>query len=109
MKTSNTGRRPELAPNTGSAVTRTPNPATQETELEQLKQRLLDQLLSEDHEPEFAALLRHAANEAASLAWATPYPLLVFPALFEEKVERALLQAERQDDIRQRSQELLFV
>jgi hypothetical protein len=96
-----------LAPNTGSAVTRTPNPATQETELEQLKQRLLDQLLSEDHEPEFAALLRHAANEAASLAWATPYPLLVFPALAEEKTQAARRQIIRQRRIHRRSRILL--
>jgi hypothetical protein len=33
--------------------------------------------------------------------------LLVFPALFEEKAEAALLRAERQEQIRQRSRELL--
>jgi len=29
-------------------------------------------------------------NEAAALAWITPYPALVFPGLFEEKAEAAL-------------------
>jgi len=40
--------------------------------------------------------LRHAANEAAALAWAALYPLLVFPVLFEEKTATAVRHAERQ-------------
>jgi hypothetical protein len=35
-------------------------------------------------------------------------PLLVFPALFEEKAETALLQAARQQSIRERSRVLLL-
>jgi hypothetical protein len=53
--------------------------------------------------------LRRAVNEAVALAWVTPYPLLVFPGLLDEKVEAALLQAARQENIRQRSLELLNV
>ena len=72
--------------------------AFQETELERL---------AETFEPEFNRQLRRAANEAAALAWVTAVPLLVFPALFEEKARTALLQAERQERIRCRSRELL--
>ena len=82
--------------------------AIQETELERLKNTLLVELLN-DAEPKRNGYVRRAANEAAALAWVTPYPLLVFPALFEEKAETALLQAERQEDVRRRSLELLAV
>lgn len=83
--------------------------ATWESELDRLKGRLLQDQLGRLTRPRFSGYLRRAANEAAALAWVTPYPLLVFPALFEEKAEAALLQAERQEDIRQRSLELLAV
>jgi hypothetical protein len=79
----------------------------QETELERLKNRLLVERLAETPEPEFNGQLRRAANDAAALAWVTAVPLLVFPALFEEKARTALLQAERQESIRYRSRELL--
>jgi hypothetical protein len=35
--------------------------------------------------------------------------LLVFPALFQEKADLALAQAVRQEDVLERSRELLFV
>jgi hypothetical protein len=53
--------------------------------------------------------VRNAANEAAALAWVTPYPLLVFPALFEEKADSALKLAEKQEQVLERSRELLAV
>jgi len=81
--------------------------ATQETRLEELKNELLRAALYE--RPELGGYVRRAANEAAALAWITPYPLLVFPALFEEKAGTALLQAERQKSVRRRSLELLAV
>ena len=83
--------------------------ATQENQLDQLKRRLLLEFLGELTAPRLNGYVRRAANEAAALAWVTPYPLLVFPGLFEEKAGAALLQAERQEDIRQRSLELLAV
>jgi hypothetical protein len=83
--------------------------ATQETELERLKNRLLLRSINELAEPRFLAGLRRAANEAAALAWVTPYPLLTFPALFDEKVETALHYAERQTAVRERSAELALV
>ncbi len=86
----------------------TPNPAVpfragMETELERLKDRLLKELLNETENAALYAPLRRAANEAAALAWVTSYPLLFLPALLEEKVRLAVLQAKRQRLIRQRS------
>src|SRR5437899_12004702 len=80
-----------------------------ETELERLKKQLLRERLEAATELEANGYLRRAANEAAALAWVTAYPLLLFPALFEEKADAALLQAERQEIILQRSRELLTV
>jgi hypothetical protein len=61
-----------------------------ESTLEKLKSRLLAARLETVWDPEQAVLLRRAANEAVSQARATPYPLLVFPILFEEKVGSCL-------------------
>lgn len=83
--------------------------ALNEDGLERLKGRLLREVLWEAGAPKFAEGLRHAANEAAALAWVTPYPLLVFPGLFEEKAGAALLRVKRQERVRLRSQELLTV
>jgi hypothetical protein len=83
--------------------------ATQEAELERLKNRLLLGFLAEIVEPKLNTYVRRAATEAAALAWVTPYPLLVFPGLFEEKARGALLQAQRQEIVHRRSLELLNV
>lgn len=83
--------------------------ATQEAALELLKRRLLAQALNEATGVNANSYVRRAANEAAALAWITPYPLLVFPALFEEKTRIALLQAKRQETVRRRSLQLLAV
>jgi hypothetical protein len=83
--------------------------ATQEAALERLKNRLLRELLNELVEPGLNSYVRQAANEAAALAWVSPYPLLVFPGLFEEKARGALLQAQRQERVRRRSLQLLDV
>jgi hypothetical protein len=70
--------------------------ATQENEFAQLKTRLLAEKLQRATAFEFVAPLRRAANEAAALAWATTFPSLIFPALFEEKTAAAVRQTERQ-------------
>jgi hypothetical protein len=51
--------------------------------------------------------LERAANEAAGLAWFTPFPLLFFPALLEETVYAAQRQEVRQRKIRQQTRGLL--
>jgi hypothetical protein len=81
--------------------------ATQETEFEQLKKRLLTETLLNTAKPELNPAIRRAANEAAALAWVTFYPLLLFPVLFEEKIRLALRQAERQARIYSKSPELM--
>jgi len=80
---------------------------TAENDLEQLKARLARPLLEPVMEPELRTALQRAANEAASAAWFTPFPLLFFPTLLEEKAASAKLQQERQREIRQRTQGLL--
>ena len=80
---------------------------TQETELDRLKARLLQQWLQQTPDEQLYAPLRRAANEAASLAWFTPFPLLFFPGLLEEKARAALRQGARQRYVRDRSQSLL--
>jgi hypothetical protein len=81
--------------------------ARQEAELERLKTRLLSERLEARREAQLSTELKRAADEAAALAWVTRYPLLVFPALFEEQAEAALLRLERQAQVRKRSRELL--
>jgi hypothetical protein len=81
---------------------------TREDALEQLKTRLLARALAAANDPNESLLARRAANEAASLAWALPYPLLVFPGLFEEKLRAARRVQAFQEIVRRRSLELAF-
>jgi hypothetical protein len=78
-----------------------------EGDLEQLKARLVRPLLATATEPELSTALQRAANEAASAAWFTPFPLLFFPTLLEEKAASARRQQKRQREIRQKTQGLL--
>jgi hypothetical protein len=56
-----------------------------ELKLDQLKTRLLKTVLQETVDSGLRKQFRLAANEAAAIAWSTPYPLLVLPVLFQEK------------------------
>jgi hypothetical protein len=78
-----------------------------ETELDQLKNRLLARELARTTTLEQNVGLRRAANDAAALVWLTPYPLLLLPVLFEEKARAARIKTGRQALIRERSNELL--
>jgi hypothetical protein len=100
----------EFAPEVRFEVT--PGPpapfrARQDTELEHLKNRLLQGWLDGIWAPQLRSSLLRAANDAAALAWVTPYPLLVFPVLFNEKARSAWQHTERQNEVRKRSHELL--
>jgi hypothetical protein len=102
----------EFGPVTRFEVTPTPTApfrAVQESRFELLKTALTAERLQSLATAGYYASVRRAANEAAALAWTTPYPLLVFPALFEEKVDSAQLVAARQKDVLKRSRELLAV
>jgi hypothetical protein len=92
-----------FAPETRFEVNAVPFRATETTELEKLKDRLLLQLLNQVTDPDQNALLRRAANDAAALAWSTCHPLLFFPNLLEEKARATALQLERQKQVRERS------
>lgn len=81
--------------------------ANLENQFEQLKNRLLGEKLT-TAETELTVPLRRAANEAAALAWISQYPLLVFPALFEEKSRAAQRQTFRQARIYANSRQLVI-
>ena len=80
-----------------------PNRAALDAELEQLKSRLIKEHLLEKGNVVLAPAFRRAANEAAALAWLTPYPLLLLPTLLSEKVEAVQRYGARQAEIRRRS------
>jgi hypothetical protein len=67
-----------------------------EEQLERLKEQLLAPVLASVENRSLAKELRWVANEAAALAWFTVCPILVLPALLEEKVRFALDHWERQ-------------
>jgi hypothetical protein len=77
-----------------------------ETRFDRLRAQLLLEHLQELENKGLSRQVRRAANEAAALAWVTPYPLLVFPALFEERTQRALACGEPQEDDPQPCSEL---
>jgi len=90
-----------------SAANAKPFRGAVENELERLKNRLLATELERTTSLEANVLLRRAANEAVSLVWLLPYPLLLLPALFAEKAKDARRQVGRQALIHERSSELL--
>jgi len=102
----------QTPPNEGAKAWSSEPPApyrrTEENELDRLKNRLLRQELARATGANAVVTLRRAANEAASLAWLEPFPMLVFPELFAEKLTRAWTSLERQRDIRTRSAHLLL-
>jgi len=72
-------------------------------ELEQLKKCLLFEHKRAVDDSNIQSWFDRAADEAASIAWATTYPLLVFPVLLEEKLIEAGQKARVQRDILERS------
>lgn len=76
-------------------------------QLERLRQRLLARHLMYAPDLELTPAIRRAAQDAVSLAWMTPCPLLVFPLLLEEKVQEAIRQARKQQQVWHRSRQLM--
>lgn len=111
MKTRNNTVPTDFGPNTRFAppiiAAPTPFRGAAETELDRLKERLLAAELARTTNLEMNVLLRRAANDAVALVWLTQFPLLLLPALFEEKARVARRAAGRQALIRERSSELL--
>jgi len=109
MNTKRTTLRPRFARETRYELAPTPVAtfrATREAEFERFKETLLRHALRSAEDAELYASLRRAANEAAALAWTTPFPLLFLPALFEEKTLAARHHTARQRSVRVRSREL---
>jgi hypothetical protein len=82
-------------------------PLLQLVDLDVLCQRLLESELERVSDPHLRTWLRWAAEEATSLAWATPYPVLLFPLLFEEKAAQARCYHRRQQCVHDCSQQIL--
>jgi len=70
--------------------------------LQVLKSQLLAGHLADVRDSELEMRLRSAADESASIAWATTYPLLVLPELLREKTAQAFAQHGRQREIQLR-------
>jgi hypothetical protein len=73
----------------------------------ELRDELLGNQLAETDTVTLQPRIELAANEAAALAWTTDFPLLVFPALFEEFARRERVREARQQKIRARSEKLM--
>lgn len=70
--------------------------------LARLKEHLLQDLLSRTSNRELRNRYRWAAEDAAALAFVTPFPELFFPALLGEKVALARGWVRHQESIRNR-------
>jgi hypothetical protein len=68
-------------------------------ELERLRECLLYEHTRVVSDAKVQTWLKRAAEEAASIAWATPYPFLVLPILLDEKLSDARRKAEVQKSI----------
>jgi hypothetical protein len=90
-------------PATGSALTR--DKATMS--FNRLRRTLIQTALRAIEDLQQAAQIKWAAEEASALSWATGYPLLLFPVLFEERTTIALQRVWRQQEIHERSRQLL--
>ena len=109
MKTNKKRLSAVFAPDTRFDVTASvtaPYRVVLDTEFERLQRRRLHELLHRTSDPDLNLLYRHAANEAAALASASGFPLLLWPLLFEEKAEAARRYAQRQARIRAQIPEL---
>jgi hypothetical protein len=74
---------------------------------EHLKARLLQPVLTTTLDPDLRRHLRLAANEAAAVAWTTPFPLLILPVLLEEKTAEAHNYVARQREVQDATQALV--
>lgn len=68
--------------------------------LELLKSRLLRDQVNSVQNPELRQRFQRAADDSASLAWATSFPLLALPELLAEKTRETFRQFKRQQAIR---------
>ncbi len=89
------------------AVPAAPFRGAVENQLDEFKSRLLKSMALDPSRAELLTRYQFAATEAATLAWMTPYPLLVLPVLLEEKIATAQMRAERQKAIRSKTEYIM--
>jgi len=68
-----------------------------------LKRRILQERLTTVADPELRRGLELAGVDSLALAYTTPYPLLVLPALMDETFRAARVRVETQRNIRERT------
>lgn len=112
MKTENNTNRLELRfePETRFDLEARVNPEARDRDnaaFTRLRERLLTTLLAQTPDTYRRDYIENAITEAEALAWATAHPLLVFPALAEEKALEASKRADRQETIRRKSEGFL--
>jgi len=77
-------------------------------QLHQLKQKMVLVMLEGTANRNLHKRICGAANQAAALAWTTPYPSLVFPCLFEELADSVREAFQQQSDYAQAPRERSF-
>jgi hypothetical protein len=77
------------------------------TRFVQLQRKLVQDKLRAIDDIREAVLIRSAAQEASALSWESGFPLLAFPILFDERSAIALARVKRQQEIYERSRQLL--
>ncbi len=107
MTTNGTRLRAEFAPESEFEVAPTYRRAALEREFARLREGVLAEELSETGSVRLHRRLKQTANEAAGISWTTGFPLLVFPALFNELARRERTREARQRRILARSEMLL--
>ena len=85
----------ELTPQLGPFA-----PDAARSQFEALKTRLMQRVLQSATDAALRHQLHLAANEAAAVAWTTPFPLLVLPMLLEEKTAEVHDYTLRQEQVR---------
>lgn len=78
-------------------------PAAREL-FQQLEKRLWQEVVRKAGEPQTVTFLQHAAREAAAMAWMTPFPLLFYPLLLQEKTQEAETLMQKQREVSEKSQ-----
>jgi hypothetical protein len=73
-----------------------------------LQETLVNETLGGTETLALHAPVKHAANEAAGLAWTTAFPLLVFPTLFQEKLDGVRKRENRAQRIKAQTETLLM-
>lgn len=84
-----------------------PNPEEAKEQFVELRERLVSEALASTPVLNLKRFVQLAGDEAAALAVAAGFPLLTFPGLFNELVQKVRLHQKRQEEVRLRSELML--